>query len=65
LHERKLLVCLWGFEKLFKRHITANRKYLGSNYQNFRHQTLAIFESRLDVVLYRASFSLSIKVLGK
>jgi ribosomal protein S4 len=69
LHDRKTFSLFYGGLKksYLKRHITAikKRKHLGSNFQTFRHQTLAFFESRLDVILYRASFSLSIKSAGQ
>ena len=69
LHVRKTFSLFYGGlkKKYLKRHITAikKRKHLGSNFQTFRHQTLAFFESRLDVVLHRASFSLSIKSAGQ
>ena len=66
LHQRKLFSLFYG---------GLNKKYLKKsifkainikNHQNsssidFRHNALRFFESRLETVLYRASFSLSIK----
>jgi len=65
LHDRKVFSLFYGGLKkdYLKRHITEikKRRTSGSNSQTFRHQTLEFFESRLDVVLQRASFSLSIQ----
>lgn len=65
LNERKLFNLFYGGlkKKYLKTHINdviSKNKIVGS-FQTFRHQTLKFFESRLDVVLYRAKFSFSIK----
>ena len=66
LHERKVFSLFYGGlrKKYLKKHILSSIKT--KNYSNleltdFRYNTLKFFESRLDTVLYRASFSLSIK----
>ena len=65
LYERKGFSLFYGKlkRKYLKNHIlksTSSKNHL-SNYTNFRHKTLKLFESRLDTVLYRANFSFSIK----
>jgi small subunit ribosomal protein S4 len=65
LYERKTFNLFYGGlrRKYLKSHINAikNKKHKHSNFQNFRHYVLQFFESRLDTVLYRANFALSIK----
>ena len=66
LYERKIFSLFYGGlkKKYIKKKIikSMNTKvYVNSNFSDFRHNTLAFFESRLDTVLYRANFSLSIK----
>jgi small subunit ribosomal protein S4 len=69
LHERKTFSLFYGSlkKKYLKRCI---RQFITSksslnNFMDFRHRTLKFFESRLDVVLYRAGFSLSIQSAGQ
>ena len=66
LYQRKLFSLFYGglTKKYLKKSIL--RAINIKNYQNsspidFRHNALKFFESRLDTVLYRASFCLSIK----
>ena len=61
LHERKLFSLFYG--GLRKKYIknTIKKKSLISHSKDFRFNILKFFESRLDVVLYRANFSLSVK----
>jgi ribosomal protein S4 len=65
LHERKIFSLFYGKleKKYLKRHIRSsiNSKSSSSKRMDFRYKTLKFFESRLDTVLYRANFSLSIK----
>lgn len=59
LHYKKLNLLYGGLsKKLVKRHI---KKTLRKNYRKANQIFLKLFESRLDVVLYRAKFSHSIK----
>lgn len=66
LHERKLFSLFYGglkkkyIKKTFLK-ATNTRSYPTSYIPDFRHNALKFFESRLDTVLYRASFCLSIK----
>ena len=61
LHERKLFSLFYG--GLRKKYIknVIRKKSLISNSKDFRYNILKLFESRLDIVLYRANFSLSVK----
>jgi len=66
LHQRKLFSLFYGGlrKKYLKRSIlrVIHTKNSGNfNFTDFRYNVLKFFESRLDTVLYRASFSLSIK----
>ena len=66
LHQRKLLSLFYGglSKKYLKKSILRAlniKNYQNSSSADFRHNALKFFESRLDTVLYRASFSLSIK----
>lgn len=63
LIERKVFSLFYGqlSKKYLKRQITNAKVKSDKGFANFRHETLKVFESRLDTVLYRASFSLSIK----
>lgn len=65
LHERKTFSLFYGGlkKRYLKKHVL---QFISSNhpinkYADFRHKTLRFFESRLDTVLYRSNFSLSIK----
>jgi ribosomal protein S4 len=63
--ERKTFNLFYGglSKKYLKKNINLikARKHPSTTFETFRHQTLKFFESRLDVVLYRSKFSLSIK----
>ena len=66
LHERKVFSLFYGGlrKKYLKKHILNSIKtknYSNSELIDFRYNTLKFFESRLDTVLYRSNFSLSIK----
>jgi small subunit ribosomal protein S4 len=66
LYERKIFSLFYGGlkKKYLKAQIlkSINVKYdVNSDLSDFRFNTLKFFESRLDTVLYRANFSLSIK----
>jgi ribosomal protein S4 len=65
LHERKLFSLFYGKlkNKYLKKHVIrlSNLKNSSTNSLDFRYQILKFFESRLDIVLYRACFSLSVK----
>lgn len=65
LYERKAFSLFYGKlkKKYLKRHIlqAVCSKNSSSNFIDFRYKALKFFESRLDTVLYRANFSLSIK----
>jgi small subunit ribosomal protein S4 len=66
LYQRKLFSLFYGglkrkyFKKSILRAITI-KNYANSYLADFRYNALKFFESRLDTVLYRTSFSLSIK----
>ena len=66
LHQRKLFSLFYGglSKKYLKKTILQAiniKNYQNSSSIDFRHNILKCFESRLDTVLYRARFSLSIK----
>jgi small subunit ribosomal protein S4 len=66
LYERKVFSLFYGGlkKKYFKKSIlkSINIKYDAHfDSVDFRHNTLKFFESRLDTVMYRANFTLSIK----
>jgi ribosomal protein S4 len=65
LYDRKVFSLFYGKlkKKYFKKYISqfANMRRSTGNFIDFRQRTLKFFESRLDTVLYRANFSLSIK----
>jgi ribosomal protein S4 len=66
LHQRKLFSLFYGGlrKKYLKKSIIKSintKNYINSSMTDFRYKALRFFESRLDTVLYRASFSLSIK----
>lgn len=66
LHERKLFSLFYGGlkKKYLKRSLLKAIKptnYSSFYSMDFRHNALKFFESRLDTVLYRANFCLSIK----
>ncbi len=65
LHERKAFSLFYGKlkRKYLKKHIleSVNSRNTSSNFMDLRYKTLQFFESRLDTVLYRSNFSLSIK----
>lgn len=65
LHERKLFSLFYGGLKknYFKK--TIYTKGFTKNSLDFRQNILRVFESRLDVVLYRSKFSLSIQSAGQ
>lgn len=61
LYERKAFSLFYGKlkKKYLKKHILRSLNFKGSS--DYRHKVLQFFESRLDTVLYRANFSLSIE----
>jgi len=66
LHERKIFSLFYG--SLKKRYLKKSilkciktKNYGNSNLTDYRHVTFKFFESRLDNVLHKASFSLSIQ----
>ena len=61
LHERKLFSLFYGGLKKKYLKKTIYRKGFTKNSTDFRQNILRVFESRLDVVLFRSKFSLSIK----
>lgn len=65
LHERKIFSLFYGKLKKthLKRHILkfTKAKKSSNSSLDFRYDILKFFESRLDTVLYRANFSLSMK----
>jgi len=65
LYERKAFSLFYGKlkRKYLKKYISRfiNLKGSAGNLVDFRQRTLKFFESRLDTVLYRANFSLSIR----
>lgn len=66
LYQRKLFSLFYGglkkkyLKKSILRAITI-KNYINPNLTDFRYNVLKLFESRLDTVIYRTSFSLSIK----
>lgn len=61
LHERKLFSLFYGgLKKKYIKNVI-NSKSIASNSTDFKYNILKFFESRLDVVLYRAKFNLSIR----
>lgn len=65
LYERKIFSLFYGKlkKKYLKKYILqfTRLKSSADNFMDFRQRTLKFFESRLDTVLYRANFCLSIK----
>lgn len=66
LYKKKIFSLSYGGlkQKYFKKHfniINKAKRHKISNFVNFKQNLLKFFESRLDVILYRAKFSLSIK----
>ena len=66
LHQRKTFGLFYGGLKkaYLKKHIlkaTKTKNYVNSNSVDYRHIALRFFESRLDTVIHKANFSLSIK----
>lgn len=66
LYQRKIFSLFYGSlkKKYFKKSILRSsnvKSNFSLNFVDFRYNALKFFESRLDTVLYRASFSLSIK----
>lgn len=66
LYQRKLFSLFYGGlkKRYLKKSIfraTTVKNYAGSYLADFRYNALKLFESRLDTVIYRTSFSLSIK----
>lgn len=65
LYERKAFNLFYGKlkKKYFKKYVlkAVKSKTNSKNFVDFRYKTLKFFESRLDTVLYRVSFSSSIK----
>jgi ribosomal protein S4 len=65
LYERKIFSLFYGKlkRKYLKKYISRFTKLKSSseNFMDLRQRTLRFFESRLDTVLYRANFCLSIK----
>lgn len=64
LYQRKLFSLFYGGLKkryLKKSILQAIKSHIKSNLTDFRYNALTFFESRLDTVIYRTSFSLSIK----
>ena len=65
LHERKIFSLFYGLKKGYlKKSILKcikTKNYGNSNLTDYRHVTFKFFESRLDNVLHKASFSLSIQ----
>lgn len=66
LHQRKAFGLFYGGLKkaYLKTHIlkaTKTKIYANSNLSDYRHVALKFFESRLDTVLHKANFSLSIQ----
>ena len=65
LHQKKLFILFYGGlkNKYLKRQINKinrSKKYKMSKFHNFKSYLLEFFESRLDTVLYRSKFCLSI-----
>ena len=61
LHERKLFSLFYGGLKKKYLKKTIFTKGFTKNSKDFRQNILRVFESRLDIVLYRSKFSLSVK----
>jgi ribosomal protein S4 len=65
LVRRKLFKTFYGGfkKKYFKKQINYIKTHnkFKQNFQGYKHQILRFFENRLDVILYRAKFCLSIK----
>jgi ribosomal protein S4 len=66
LHQRKTFGLFYGGLKkaYLKKHILKSietKNYANSNSLDYRHVALKFFESRLDTVVHKANFSLSIK----
>ena len=66
LHEKKTFSLFYGglndsYIKKRMKKINKLKKYKFSKIYNFKYHLLKFFESRLDTVLYRAKFSISIK----
>ena len=63
LLERKIFNLFYGGiqKKYLKTNINKIKKTKYKNLQTFRHNILKFLESRLDTILYRANFALSIK----
>lgn len=61
LHERKLFSLFYGGLKKKYLKKTIYSKGFTKNSNDFRQNILRVFESRLDVVLFRSKFSLSVK----
>ena len=66
LHQRKTFGLFYGGLKkaYLKKHILKSIKtktYANSNLLDYRHVALKFFESRLDTVIHKANFSLSIR----
>ena len=66
MHEKKTFSLFYGglndsyIKKRIKK-INKLKKYKFSKIYNFKYHLLKFFESRLDIVLYRAKFALSVK----
>ena len=69
LYERKAFSLFYGKlkKKYLKKYIlrSVSSKTTFNNSMDFRYKTLKFFESRLDTVLYRINFSLSLKNAGQ
>lgn len=69
LHERKIFSLFYGtlkkkyLKKKILKFVNSRNALVGS--MDSRHKTLKFFESRLDTVLYRANFSLSMESAAK
>ena len=66
LNKKKVFSLFYGGlkQKYFKKNfniINKTKRKKISNLNNYKHNLLRFFESRLDVILYRAKFSLNIK----
>ena len=66
LHKKKIFNLSYGGlkQKYFKKHfnvINRAKKQKISNFNTLKHNLLKFFESRLDIILYRAKFSLNVK----
>lgn len=67
LQERQLFSLFYGGlkQKYLKTKIVKSIKLKNRNYIDMRHRVIQFFESRLDTVLYRAGFCLSVKEARK